>query len=142
MKANFKPWITLIAIIVIGFVNSCKINSTIIPEVEYSTKIIGSWQGTVDNSKETMSINVDSTFVCRIRPLGFLANTLSQTLPGTIHGKWKITGATITLSITGANNERVENKTASSLILRFMENELTLKSAHGETATFQRVHSL
>ena len=139
MKTNFAPWITLIAIIAIGFAYSCSSNSTPIPEVEYSMKIIGEWEGSAGSLKETMLINADSTFVCRVHPLGFLANTLSQSQPGTIRGKWKITGATITLTITGAENENLENKTATSMIIQFREDELTLKSDREETSTFQRV---
>ncbi len=141
MKASFAFLILLVAIIAIGFAYSCRSNSATIPKVEYSTKIIGTWQGAAGDLKETMSINFDSTFVCRVRPLGFLANTLSQSQPGTIRGKWKITGATIILTITGVENEHLENKTASSMIIHFTENELTLKSDRDETSTFQRVHT-
>jgi hypothetical protein len=109
--------------------------------MEYSTKIVGRWQGTVGDSKETMSIDGDGTFVCQLQPLGFIANTLSQSVAGTIRGTWKITGAIITMSITGAENEPLRNRSASSTIVAFKGDELVLKSDRGETSPFQRVRA-
>src|SRR5664279_4090261 len=99
MKTNFKPWGRTIIIIVSGFcLATCTNNLTPVPEGEYSTKIVGSWQGMVGNSKEKMSIKGDGTFNCQIYTMGFIANTLSEkTLPGTVFGTWKITGKTISL---------------------------------------------
>jgi hypothetical protein len=61
--------------------------------------------------------------------------------PGTISGTWSITGKIITLTITGAKNERLANKIVSSTIVAFNENELALRSA-GMTSSFRRVLSL
>jgi len=105
-------------------------------------KIVGRWQGTVGDLKEAMSLDGDGTFVCQLHPMGFIANTLSQGVTGTIRGTWKITGAIITLRITGAENESLRNKIASSTIVTFKEDELVLKSGGGETSPFQRVRSL
>jgi hypothetical protein len=140
MKTNCTPWVNAIAVLVLGFYSaSCANNSPPVPTAEYTTKIVGRWQGTVGDVKETMSINGDGTFVCHAHPMGFIANTLSQSVTGTIRGTWKITGAIITLRITGVKNERLGNRIASSTIVTFKENELVLKSDRGETAHFQRV---
>ena len=140
IKTNCTPWVTAIAVVVLGFcLASCVNNSPPVPEAQYSKKIVGRWQGTVGDVKETMSIDGDGTFVCQVRPMGFIANTLSQGVTGTIRGTWKITGAIITLRITGANNELLGNRIASSTIVAFKENELVLKSDRGETSSFQRV---
>jgi hypothetical protein len=132
-----------IAVVILGFcVASCSNHSSTIPESEYPAKIVGRWLGTAGDLKETMSLDGDGTFVCQMRPQGFIANTLSQSVTGTIRGKWKITGATITLTITGEKHERLENRVASSKIVAFSENELSLKSDRGETSSFQRVRTL
>jgi hypothetical protein len=74
--------------------------------------------------------------------MGFIANTLSQSVTGTIRGTWKITGAIITLRITSAENEHLRNRIASSMIVALKEDKLVLKSDRGETSTFQRVRAL
>jgi hypothetical protein len=121
---------------------SCANNSPSVSEAEYSTKIIGRWQGTVGDLKETMSIDGDGTFVCQLHPMGFIANTLSQSVTGTIRGTWKITGAIIILRITGAENESLRNRITSSTIVAFKEDELVLKSDRGGTSPFWRVRAL
>jgi hypothetical protein len=127
-------------IMILGiFLSSCSINLTPVPEAQYSVKIIGNWQGTVGDSKETMSINRDGTFVCHIHSTGFIATTLSQSLPGEISGTWKITGSIITMNITGSKNEHPENKIASSVITTFKTDELTLKSDTAGSSSFHRV---
>ncbi len=79
MKMYLRILIKIIAIIIVGFwFAGCKDNSKIVPEVEYATKILGHWQGTVGSSKETMYLNPGNAFVCEIRLMGFVANTLSQ----------------------------------------------------------------
>jgi uncharacterized protein (TIGR03066 family) len=143
VKTNCTPWVRAIAVVVLGFcLACCTNNSAPVLETEYSKKIVGRWQGTVGDSKETMSIDGDGTFVCRLRPMGFIANTLSQGVIGTIRGTWKITGAIITLKITDSKNERLRNRIASSTIVTLKEDELVLKSDRGETSTFQRVLAL
>ena len=143
MKSNCTTWVTAIAIVVLGFcLASCTHNSSPIPEAEYSTKIVGYWQGTVGDLKETMSIGGDGTFVCQLHPTGFIANTIFPRVTGTIHGTWEITGAIITLRITGAENETLRNRIASSTIMALKEDKLLLKSDRGVTSTFQRVFAL
>jgi hypothetical protein len=142
-KSNCTPWVRSIAVVVLGFcLTSCGNNSPPVSEAEYSTKIVGNWQGTVGDLKETMSIHGDGTFVCQLHPMGFIANTLSQGVRGTIRGTWKITSAIITLRITGAENESVRNRIASSTIVAFKQDELVLKSDRGETSPFLRVRAL
>lgn len=140
MKSNCTPWVRAIAVVVLGFcLASCANNSSTVPEAEYSTKIVGHWQGTVGDEKETMSIEGDGTFVCQLHLTGFIANTLSQGVTGTVHGTWRITGPILTLRITGSENEHLRNKIASSTIVAFKEDKLVLKSDRGETSPFQRV---
>ncbi len=144
---NFKNkcafWVTAIAVIVVEFcAASCANNSSTVPEAEYSTQIVGRWQGAVGDSKETMSINGDGTFVCQLYPTGFIANTLSQGVKGMVRGTWKISGTVITLRITGEKNERLANATAASTIVAFKKDELELKSDGGGTSPFRRVRTL
>jgi hypothetical protein len=142
MKPNCIPRVMPIVAVVLGFfLASCANHSTPVPEAEYSTKIVGRWQGTVGDSRETMSINGDGTFVCQLHPGGFIANTLSQGVTGTIRGTWNITGAIITLRITGAKNERLENRITSSTIVAFKKDELVLKADNGTTSLFRRVRT-
>ena len=143
MKTNCTPWVRAIAVVVLGFsLVSCAKNSPPVPEAEYATQIVGHWRGTVGDLKEAMSIKGDGTFVCQLHPMGFIANTLSQGITGTIRGTWKINGAIITLRITGEKNERLENRMASSTIVAFRKDQLVLKSDRGETSPFQRVRAL
>lgn len=92
--------------------------------------------------KEAMSVDGNGTFVCQLHPTGFIANTLSQGVTGTVRGTWKISGAIITLKITGAKNERLLNRIISSTIVAFKEDEFILKSDRGEISSFQRVRPL
>ena len=143
MNSNCTPWVRVIAVVVLGFsLVSCAKNSPPVPEAEYATQIVGHWRGTVGDLKETMSINGDGTFVCQLHPMGFMANTLSQGVAGTIRGTWKITGAIITLKITSAENETLMNRITSSTIVSFKKYALVLKSDHCETSIFERVSAL
>ena len=142
-SASLKPkcptWITIIFLVAIGFcLASCAKKATPVALAEYSTSIAGHWQGTVGSSKETMTIDRNGTFVCQIHPMGFLANTLSQSVPGKVSGTWNINGAVITLKITGEKHEHLGDRITSSTIESFKADELTLKSDRGETSSFQR----
>ena len=137
------PWAKAIAVVILGFCwASCANNSSTVPEAEYSTKIVGRWQGMVGDLKETMSIDADGAFVCQLYPAGFIANTLSQGVTGTVHGTWKITGAMITLKITDPKKENLENRMAASTIVTFKKDELVLKSDRGGTSPFLRMRAL
>ena len=113
-----------------------------VAEAEYSTKIVGNWLGTVGNMKESITFSGGGSFIAQLRPQGFISNTLSQGVTGTIRGTWAISGKTITLKITSAEDERVNNSVTSSTILAFNQDELSMKSNRGETSTFTRVTSL
>jgi hypothetical protein len=140
MKMNCTPWVSSIIVAVLGFcLASCADNSLPVPEAEYSTKIVGQWQGTVGHFNETMLLDADGTFFCKLYPMGFIANTLSQGVTGTIRGTWKITGAIITLRIISSENEHLRDKVVSSTIISFKKDRLVLRSDRGETSTFQRV---
>ncbi|MEO8429459.1 MAG: hypothetical protein ABI651_20390 [Verrucomicrobiota bacterium] len=89
-----------------------------------------------------MQINSDGTFVCQIHQTGFLANTLSQTVPGQVSGTWNITGVIITLKIMGEKHEHLMDRIATSTIESFKTGELILKSDRGETSLFRRVATL
>jgi hypothetical protein len=143
MKTNHGAWTTAIAVAATGcWLASCVNNSLPVPEAQYSAKIVGRWQGTVGDLKETMSIDSNGTFFCQLHPTGFIGRTFSPSVTGTVHGTWKITGANITLRITGAENERLENKITSSAIVTFKEDELVLKSDRGLISSFRRVRAL
>jgi len=146
MKRPLQPtcpsWLTVILFVVIGIcLASCAKKETTVALAEYPTSIVGHWEGAVGSSKETMTIESGGTFVCQIYPLGFLANTLSQSVPGKVSGTWKITDAVITLKITGEKHEHLGDRLTSSTIESFKTDELTLKSDRSETSTFRRMHS-
>jgi hypothetical protein len=143
MRTRNIGWLGAIAVATLGlFVAACTNNSRPVLEAQYSARIVGLWQGTVGDSKETMTIQSDGTFVCQLHPMGFIANTLSQGVSGSISGKWNITGSRVTLTVTAAQNERLANGTASSTIVSFNEDTLVLRSDRGETSSFRRVHRL
>lgn len=139
LKYNGRNFLKIITVVFTCYITACANDSAVISETEYSTKIVGQWFGTAGGLKESITLNHDSTFVCEVYPMGFIANTLSQGERGSINGNWKITGATITLNITGEKNERVENKVALSRIISLKKNELVLKSDKGETSRFERI---
>lgn len=113
-----------------------------VAEAEYGAKIVGNWLGAVGDMKEAIAFNADGSFVAQLRPRGFISNTLSQGVTGTIRGTWAISGKTITLKITGAEDEWVKNSVTSSTILSFNQDKFLVKSAQGETSAFTRTLSL
>jgi len=142
-KTQCASWIRTILSVVAGFcLVSCARNATPVALAEYSTRIVGRWQGTVGSLNETMTLAGDGTFVCQVQRTGFLANTLSQSRPGKVSGSWNIAGAIITLKITGEKHERLADRITSSTIESFKADELILKSDHGETSPFWRMRAL
>ena len=113
-----------------------------VAEADYGAKIVGNWMGTVGDMKESITFGADGSFTAQLHPRGFISNTLGQSVTGTIRGTWAINGKTVTMKITGAEDERVKNSMTSSTILAFNENELSLKSNRDETSTFTRAISL
>ena len=143
METNWTPWAQgLLALVLSICLTSCTNKTPTVPETEYPAKIIGHWQGTVGGVKEDMSFDQNGTFVGQLRSVGFIANTLSQSAPGIVRDTWKISGTTVTLIITGAENEAFKNRNASSEIIEFHEDEIVLKSSRGDTSTFRRVLAL
>jgi Lipocalin-like len=76
--------------------------------------------------------------VSEVRERGFISNTLGQGVTGTIRGSWTINGKTIILNIASAENERVANRSTTSVIETFTPNELIVKSDRGDTSKFRR----
>jgi hypothetical protein len=141
MKHNFD-FVRLALILALAFgVSSCTPAKSV-AEADYAAKIVGHWLGTVGNMKESITFSGGGSFIAQLRPQGFISNTLSQGVTGTIRGTWAINGKTITLKITSAEDERVNNSVTSSTILAFNQDELSMKSNRGETSTFTRVTSL
>jgi hypothetical protein len=84
--------------------------------------------GTVGDMKESITFSADGSFIARLRPRGFISNTLSQGVTGTIRGTWAINGKTIILKITRAEDVRVKNGVTASSILAFNQEKLSLKN--------------
>ena len=128
-------------LLALAFVSSCT-PAKPVEEADYGVKIVGNWLGTVGNMKESITFNGDGSFIAQLRPQGFISNTLSQGVTGTIRGTWAVNGKAITLKITSAEDERVKNSVTSSTILAFNQDELSMKNDRGETSTFTRTISL
>ena len=139
MKHNFH-FLRLGLLLALAFVASCT-PAKPVAEADYGVKIAGNWLGTVGNMKESITFNDGGSFIAQLRPQGFISNTLSQGVTGTIRGTWAINGKTITLKITSAEDERVKNSVTSSAILAFTQNEVSMKNDRGETSTFTRAIS-
>jgi hypothetical protein len=136
LTAGLTRWPLVVLLVALG-VPSCAPDSPIV-ESQYRAKLVGDWQGTVGDMKETISFRADGGFTSHVRPMGFISNTLGQGVTGTIRGTWAIQGKVITLAISSAENERLRNKTTTSTIEAFKQNELRVKSASGDTSTFFR----
>jgi hypothetical protein len=113
-----------------------------VEEAEYSAKIVGNWLGTVGEMKESVTFSADGSFIAQVRPEGFISNTLSQGVTGTIRGTWAINAKTIKLKIISAEDEHVINSVTSSTIIAFTPNELLMKGDRGETSSFERAEPL
>ncbi len=118
---------------------SCALNTAPIAESQYRANLVGDWQRTAGDMKETISFRADGGFTSQVRPRGFISNTLSQGVTGTIGGTWAIQGKIITLTISRAENEKLRNKTTTSTIESLKQDDLVVKSASGETSTFVRM---
>ncbi len=110
-----------------------------VAEALYPTAIVGAWQGSVGGEKETITFNAGGAFSAQVRERGFISNTLSQGVTGTIQGTWAMAGKTITLTITSAEDARAQNGATSSTIEAMSQNEMSLRSEAGETSVFLRV---
>jgi hypothetical protein len=119
--------------------SSCSPDVAPVAEAEYPAKIIGGWQGTVGDTKETITFTADGRFESEVRPLGFISNTLGQGVTGTIRGTWAINGKSMTLNISSAENEHVLNRATTSTIEAFKPDQLVVRSSTGDTSTFARL---
>src|SRR3954451_716236 len=137
-EINTMRAIVLLLLLACGL-SACSPEGAPVAEAQYSAKIVGDWQGTVGDSRETISFNADGGFVSQVRRQGFISNTLGQGVTGTVRGTWAIKGRAVTLSISSAEDVRVLNGSTTSTIEAFKPNELVVKSnTTGETSTFVR----
>ena len=128
----------LLSLLFAGAISSCSPNGAPVAEAEYSAKIVGDWQGTVGDERETISFGADGRFTSQVRRRGFISDTLGHGVTGMIRGTWAISGKSITLNISSAEDVRVVNSATTSTIETFKPNEIVVKSATGGTATFVR----
>ena len=138
-----KP-MKLNGLLILGLLSACGLaacspNTTTVGEAEYSSKIIGNWQGKVGGTSETISFGANGEFVSLVRPGGFISMTLSQGATATVRGTWTIKGKSITLKISSNEDERVSNSVATATIEALKPNELFVKSSTGATSTFVRL---
>ena len=140
ISISYLPVLSLL--LVLAFCISACTPAKPVEEAEYCAKIVGNWLGTVGDMKESITFSADGSFIAQVRPAGFISNTLSQGVTGTINGTWAINAKNITLKIISAEDERVINSVTSSTIMAFKLNELSMKSDRGETTTFERTEPL
>jgi hypothetical protein len=129
----------LLALVLAFGLSCCAPDGGVVDEGQYAAKIVGDWQGTVADDNETISFNGNGRFMCRVRPRGFISNTLGQGVTGTIRGTWTIKGNVITLNIDSAEDANVVNKSTTSTIEMFKQNELLVRSSRGQTSKFMRM---
>ncbi len=125
--------------VLLAFLLSCSPAGTPVPQADYATRIVGGWQGTVADISETITFNADGKFVSEVRPRGFISNTLGQGVTGTVRGTWQISGNTITLNVTSAQDARLADVATRSTIEKFEPNEIIVKSEKGDMSTFLRL---
>jgi hypothetical protein len=136
-----RPFETFRAILlglVLAFcLTSCAPNATV-PVADYPKQLVGDWQGTVGETRETIRFSADGTYVADLRQTGFISNTLGQGVTGTIRGTWTIADRVVTLKIDSADQERVVNRTTTGTIESFKQSELVVRSSIGTVSTFVR----
>ena len=140
-KAKFMRRFGFLLLFACGL-SSCSPGVAPVGQAEYSAEIVGDWQGTVGDTYETISFGADGRFEAKVRPRGFISNTLGQGVTGAVRGTWTIKGKAITLNINSAEDERVLNRATSSTIETFKPTELVVQSDTGTTSTFVRFSKL
>lgn len=128
---------SLVLLLAMGL-SSCEREGALLDESQYQTMLVGDWQGTVGDERETISFGADGGFTARLFPMGFINRTLAQGVVGTISGTWTIQGKVITLIIDSTENEQTLNLATTSTIVTFKQNQLVIKSTGGGTSTFLR----
>jgi hypothetical protein len=129
----------LAGLLLAGAVAACSRDGPPVAEADYPKSIVGDWQGTVGDERETISFRADGGFTSQVRRRGFISDTLGQGVTGSIRGSWAISGRTVTLTINSAENVRLLNSSTTSTIETFKPNEIVVKSSAGGTATFVRL---
>ena len=113
--------LSVLRLLLAGVLGSCSPDGGPIAEEQYAAKIVGDWQGSVGDERETISFAADGGFTSQVRRRGFISDTLGQGVTGTIHGTWTISGKSITLNISSAEDVRVvarkEHDVAASQLL-------------------------
>ena len=127
--------LTLVLAFALGL-PSCSADSPI-AVAEYPAKLVGRWQGTVGDTKESITFHSDGSFQTFVRPTGFISNTLGQGVTGMIYGTWTIAGNVVTLKVEGSD-ERIVNRTTTGTIEKFKQDEIVVKSSNGAETTFVR----
>lgn len=139
MNADYRVRPRTIAAVVVGIgLLSCARSSPAIPEERYSKELVGRWQGGAGGENEVMAIDMNGHFVCRLHQRGFLANTLSQGVTGTVSGTWSVSGKTLMLVVDDTRHEHLKNGATSSEIVAFNDRALVLRSHRGNISTFYR----
>jgi hypothetical protein len=128
----------LCSLLLVGAISSCARNDAPVADAQYPEKIVGTWQGTVGDERETISFAADGRFTSQVRQRGFISDTLGQGVTGTVRGTWAIKGNSITLNISSAEDVRVVDSVTTSTIESFKPDEFVVKSASGGTARFVR----
>jgi hypothetical protein len=118
---------------------ACSRDGPPVAEADYPKSIVGDWQGTVGDERETISFRADGAFSSQVRRRGFISDTLGQGVTGSIRGTWAISGRTVTLTINSAEDVRLLNSSTTGTIETFKPNEIVVKSSAGGTATFVRL---
>ena len=126
---------TLVLLFALGLL-SCSADSTV-AVAEYPAQLVGRWQGTVGDTKESITFHADGSFQTFVRPTGFISNTLGQGVTGMIYGTWTIAGKVVTLNVENSD-ERIVNRTTTGTIEKFRENEIVVKSSNRDVTTFMR----
>ena len=140
MKTSSTTWASIVLTAILGLALTCCAKKEItIPEVEYASKIVGCWQGTVSSQQETMSLADNGTFVCKLVPTGFISTMIFPRPPGRVSGTWSVSGTIVNLRITDERNENLASQLASSTIVAFTGDKLVLKPSNGEVSSFQRI---
>ena len=119
----------------------CSRDGPPVVEADYPRSIVGDWQGTVGDERETISFRADGGFTSQVRRRGFISDTLGQGVTGSIRGTWAISGRRVTLTINGAEDARLLNSSTTSTIEAFTPNEIVVRSSAGGSATFVRLPS-
>lgn len=135
--ANSLLRISLMLLLALGMI-ACERDGALLPESQYQTALVGTWQGSVDGDSESISFQADGRFSSEVLPTGFISTTLDQGVAGKVGGAWTLQGKVITLSIDQASGAAPANLATTSTITSFNQNKLVVKSDSGETSIFVR----